>query len=517
MVEPSPFEKLIGTTLGNYRLDQLVERNKIGPVFLASAKMGAACIVRFLDAPADLDSHVRIVYLGRFQQLANQVSALQHPHILPLLDYGVYQSMPYLVYPRASLVTLRSILARKGALDALTAGGYLKQIASALEYAHRHAVLHRNLSTNCIFIQDNKQLVVAEFGLMHMLELGREVQANRARASQPYSGSSESSAPEQVLGRPIDTYTDMYALGSVLYRLLTAHPPFTGKTLDEILQQHLHASPPPLATWRSDLPAALDQVFARAMAKEPAQRFQHPQELVRAYYQIVAPNEKEVYEPASGPYPPSFSAPGPYNGAPQGGKGTAPLVPERTGPRASAKIAAVQPSQSAQLSRRSMVTLLAAGGGVVVVAGVVVLGSHLLSGAAPSGAATSSTTQAGAAGLAATQGAATKAPAPASKGDILAHASDLPLNSATTFSIPNHQNPGVLIHLADNRFVAFDSTCTHAGCPVSYNQQDKLLECPCHGASFDPAKNAAVVQGPAQTPLTPIKIVVGADGTITAG
>ncbi len=498
MVEPSPFEKLIGTTLGSYRLDQLVERNKIGPVFLASAKMGAAGIVRFLDAPADLDSHVRIVYLGRFQQVANQISALQHPHILPLLDYGVYQGLPYLVYPRASLVALRSILARKGSLDVLTAGSYLKQIASALEYAHRHAVLHRNLSTNCIFMQDNKQLVVAEFGLMHMLELGGEVQAGRARASQPYGGSSESSAPEQVLGRPADTYTDMYALGSVLYRLLTAHPPFTGKTLDEILQQHLHASPPPLATWRSDLPAALDQLFARALAKEPAQRFQHPQELVRAYYQIVAPNEL------------------PGLALPVEGRGAAPLAAECTGPRASAKVAAVQPPRDAQLSRRSVVTLLAAGGGVVVVAGAVVLGSHLLSGAAPSGATTSSTTQAGAAAPAATQGAATRT-APAAKGDILAHASDLPLNSATTFPIPNHQNPGVLIHLADNRFVAFDSTCTHAGCPVSYNQQDKLLECPCHGASFDPAKNAAVVQGPAQTPLAPIKIVVGADGTITAG
>ncbi|MFL5657979.1 MAG: protein kinase domain-containing protein [Ktedonobacteraceae bacterium] len=512
MVEHSSLSKLVGSTLAGYQLEQLIERQKMGPVFLARATTTkTACLLRILDIPADLTPEARIVYLGRFQQEANSVSMLQHPSILPVLDYGNYQGMPYLVSPHIpTLTSLHAHLAQYGPVDQIVASRYLDQMAAALEYAHQQAVLHRNLTINSIFLDSmspsslahSPHLVIADFGVMRMLELSHQNgQAHR------YYGSSEASTPEQLLGKPVDSYADTYALGALLYRLLTGHRVYTGNTHEEIVQQHLHAPVPPLGKWRSDLSPGLDSIIGRAMAKEPAQRFRQPTELANAYHQLVAPHDT-VRPPLVIPTPPV----GVRSIAPRG-DGTAPAGAKNLKRVAQAPLR--PPTQRvAQVSRRRVLFLIVAGGGVAAAAvtTVALFGNHFLAGSTAS-VTTVNTPVANSGGSTPSNPQATATPA--QTGHVLAHTSDIPLNSAKTFTIANHNNPGLLIHLSDNSFVAFDSTCTHTGCAVNYNAQDKLLKCPCHGAAFDPAKNAAVVQGPAPTPLAPVKISVNGDGTIT--
>jgi thiosulfate dehydrogenase (quinone) large subunit len=101
-------------------------------------------------------------------------------------------------------------------------------------------------------------------------------------------------------------------------------------------------------------------------------------------------------------------------------------------------------------------------------------------------------------------------------GTAIATVAQVPVNSATSFNLPSNGDPGVLVHLANGNFVAFDATCTHAGCPVQYDPSSKLLLCPCHGAAFDPSQSAAVVQGPTDIPLTSVAVHVdSASGSIT--
>ena len=228
------------------------------------------------------------------------------------------------------------------------------------------------------------------------------------------------------------------------------------------------------------------------MAKEPTARFSQPGALANAYHQVGAPNDTGRTSFVITPPRPVSEASVGAREVERGGEGLYGRPPS--------PIARPASRPPARISRRRALTLLAAGGGgVVVVAAVALIATHPFGGStAPTTQSTSQTTNAS-----------------GHAGTVLARTSDVPPNSAKQFPIANSSNPGLLIHLPSNQFVAFDSTCTHAGCAVSYNPQDHLLDCPCHGAVFDPAKNAAVVNGPATTPLAPIKITVNADGTIT--
>ena len=282
MIEYLTPDKLTGTTIGDYRLEQLVGKGNWGPVFLARANGAAtAYMLHVVAGPGKLGMQNQQVYLERFQHQMKQVANLQHPNILPLLDYGMFHGMFYLVSPYIPMRSLHTRLTKNGALDIFTVGRYIDQVSATLEYAHQNAVIHGGLSVDCIYIRLDGQLVVSDFGVKNLLLMENTGMLNE------WSGGY---APEQLLGKPAGTYTDVYALGAVLYSLLTGSPVFTGSTPEEIIQQHLYASVPAFSRWGKDLPAGLYSIVARALAKNPAQRFRRPGALANAYNRNVAPN-----------------------------------------------------------------------------------------------------------------------------------------------------------------------------------------------------------------------------------
>jgi eukaryotic-like serine/threonine-protein kinase len=285
MLDQAPYAQWIGMTLGDYRLEQLLGSCALGPLFLArDGTSRSPVLVRTLAVPAAQSLEAIGTYQRYLERQASHIAAMRHPYILPLVRYGLEEGVPYLVWAQVAARSLTMRLAQSGPLDVVPVGRYLDQLASALEYAHERATIHRNLSTDCVYLQLDGQLAVGDFGVRRLFEL-----LSPGDPSSRFLGSLEACAPEQLRGERVDTYSDVYALGAVTYRLLTGQAPFAGESPAGLVEQHLHTTPPPLGLWRAGMPAALDGVLATALAKDPAQRYQHPGELANAYHQVVAP------------------------------------------------------------------------------------------------------------------------------------------------------------------------------------------------------------------------------------
>ena len=284
MLKTVSYDKLAGVELGHYRLERYLGQSKIGPTFLARTDVATTYLVRFLDSPIYLVPREREAYLDQFQYRARQITALQHPYILPLLDYGTYRSLPYLVSPHIPLRTLRTRVMKYGSLDTFTIGRYLDQIATALEYSHEHAMLHGSLSVDSIFVRLDGNLVIADVGVKSLLE-------QEPGRNQPIEWS-DGCAPEQLLGKPASTLSDVYALGMVIYYLLTGTAVFEGDRPEELAHQHLYSSLPPLSQVRGDLPPSLSGVMARALSKDPAQRYSQPGAFANAYHRSGVPTNR---------------------------------------------------------------------------------------------------------------------------------------------------------------------------------------------------------------------------------
>jgi serine/threonine protein kinase len=285
MSAQSPYAQWLGTSVGTIRLEQLLDQSALGPMFLGRERAsGSAVRIRVLHIPPAQTPEIAATYRHALERQAVPIATLRHPYILPLTDFGIYQGLPYLVWPHLVMRPLSTRLAQSGQMDVVAVGRYLDQIATALESAHALGLLHCNLSADCVFTQLDGQTVVADFGVRQLLEtLGAREQAR------PFYGSLEACAPEQLTYGASGPYTDVYALGGLTYRMLTGRPVFAANTLDALLQQHLYAPIPSVLERRAGLPRGLDRMLATALAKEPWARFASPGAFTDAYHDVVSP------------------------------------------------------------------------------------------------------------------------------------------------------------------------------------------------------------------------------------
>jgi Tol biopolymer transport system component len=220
----------------------------------------------------------------RFQREIKLAARLQHPHILSVYDSGASGGQLWFTMPYVEGESLRDRLLR-GALPTDQALRIAREVAQALEYAHQHGIVHRDVKPENILLTLDGNTLVADFGIARPFGQATETQLTTVGL---VVGTPGYMSPEQAVGEPaLDGRSDVYSLACVLYEMLTGKPPFTGSTGQAIMAKHISTPPPSIA--RRDLPANISQAVATALAKTPAARFP------------TAAKFAEALEPASPP------------------------------------------------------------------------------------------------------------------------------------------------------------------------------------------------------------------------
>jgi eukaryotic-like serine/threonine-protein kinase len=278
----SVHERLAASLADRYR----IERRPDGDLALLG-RGGTATVYLAHDLRHDRPVALKVVHpelaasveAERFLREIRLVARLSHPHILPLFDSGQADELLYFVMPYVQGESLRRRLQREGRMPVPVALRIAREVALALDYAHRHGVIHRDIKPENILFEDD-QAIVADFGVAAVMEVvGEERLTESGRAV----GTPAYMSPEQAGGEgPLDGRSDIYSLGCVLYEMLGGEPPFTGVTPQAVMIQQVVAPLPPLPLRRPDVPAPVWRALERALAKEPAERYATPAEFAAA-------------------------------------------------------------------------------------------------------------------------------------------------------------------------------------------------------------------------------------------
>lgn len=282
----------VGQDLGRYRLEALLGEGGMASVYRARHKhMDRTVAIKALHPEAAHNPDA----VARFLREAKAVAALHHRHIVSIADAqaGTAEHPPYLVLEYLSGQLLSSRLAREIALPVKETLRLTGQMADALSVAHQAGIVHRDMKPENIMLvpdgEGGEEVKLLDFGLAKFL-----LPVDDLRTAEGLQvGTPEYLAPEQVRGSPVGPFTDIYALGCLVYVQLTGVPPFEGTWLGEICRRILREDPAPPSKRRppglDPVPAALDALVLRCLSKEPAGRFSSMEEFTQALELVSSP------------------------------------------------------------------------------------------------------------------------------------------------------------------------------------------------------------------------------------
>src|SRR5918911_117295 len=270
---------MIGKTISHYHILGQVGEGGMGVVYVAEdTVLGRRVAVKIPHAGKD-EKH----YRARFLREARAVSKLRHPNIAAVHDFGeTGEGQPFIVMELVSGQTLGDLLAGPG-ISVARAVEVTSEVAQALSEAHRLGVVHRDIKPSNVVIDDAGTVKVLDFGLAKQLHeeaangnggTGAATLLTARTRSDVVIGTPLYLSPEQARGAKVDGRSDLFALGALLYECLTGRPAFSGANVIEIGAQVLHFDPPPPSRFNPRVPADLDRLVLKALAKRPEDRFQ---------------------------------------------------------------------------------------------------------------------------------------------------------------------------------------------------------------------------------------------------
>lgn len=268
------------THLGRYRLVRELGRGAMGVVYLAEDEsLQRQVAIKVLVLPGE--EHERAPHEARFLQEAKAAGGLNHPNVVTIHELGRQGESLYIAMEWLQGTELRDRMAQ-GSLPLDEALDIAAQVASGLAAAHARGIVHRDVKPGNIMVLPGGLAKIMDFGIARVASSGLRTQSGTMMGSPKYM------SPEQVGGHAVDHRSDIFSLGSMLYEMVTGAPAFAAPNLGQLLSAIMHGMPPPASSVRPGVPAAVEQVIARALQKNPQARYQDAGDMAREIAQCRA-------------------------------------------------------------------------------------------------------------------------------------------------------------------------------------------------------------------------------------